>query len=425
MEIKKKKGGCFYERGQAVLIAVLFFVFISLSMVLALSAPTLSHLKTSKSLYASLEAFVVAESGMEDVVYRFKKGTDVEEGEIIVVGEGEANIFILEGGGVGVAEEIRIRSQGVMLENVIRAVETRLVLGEGMAFNYGVHAGDEGLKIVNPNAEVIGNVFSNGPISGEDGPKKRIQGSAISAGPAGLIHNIDVYVDAKAHTLNRSHIERDAFYMQITNTTVSGDMYPDTEPPDKGELPISEEVIERWKDSAEEGGVISGDYVLSAGEELLGPVKIEGDLKISGQAKLKVTGTIWVAGNINMENQAEISLEDGAYGFTSGVVVADGVIELWDGATARGTSHERSYLLLLSTYDGDAIILRDAVDLDVVYTSEGIVVLQDGVDLKSITGYGVRLEDNAVVTYEGGLADAFFSTGPGGGYSIFAWEEVE
>ncbi len=413
------------EKGQAVLIAVLFFVFISMSMILALLAPTLSHLKSSRSLHSSLEAFAVAESGMEDVVYRFKKGTEVEEEETTAVGAGEVRIFVLEGGGIGIAEEINIRTQGVMPGNIIRNLETRLILGDGMAFNYGVHAGDGGLNIVNPNAKVIGNVFSNGPISGGSGPKKQIEGSAISAGPEGLINNINVHVDAKSDIIEGSHVEGNAFYREIINTTVSGDMHPNTEPTEKGDLPISEEEIERWKNFAEESMVVSGDYVLTAGEESLGPAKIEGDLILSGHAKLKVTGTVWVTGNVEMSNQAELSLDDGTFGFTSGVIIGDGVIDLRDGATARGTSHGRSYLLLLSTFDGDAIIIGDDADIDVVYTSRGFVVLRDGVDLKSITGYGVRLQDNAVVTYEGGLADAFFSTGPGGGYSIFTWKEVE
>ncbi len=411
------------ERGQAVLIAVLFFVFISLSMVLAISAPALSHLKTSKSLYASLEAFVVAESGMEDAVYRFKKGIIVESGGEINVSKGIVTTVHSAGGGI--EEEIEIISEGVVAGSVIRRVATYLLLGDGMAFNYGVHAGEGGLTIVNPNAKVIGNVFSNGPISGESGPKKQIEGSVISAGLTGVIRNINIHVDAHSYRLENSHIERDAYYTNIVNTTVSGDQYPDTDPIEKGELPISEETIMTWKSFAEEGGVIEGDYVLSAGEELLGPVKIVGNLSVSGQAKLKVTGTIWVTGNINIQNQGEISLDDGTYGFKSGVIITDGVVELWDEGTAIGSSHERSYLLLLSTYDEDAIILSDAVNIDVVYTSEGFVVLRDGVDLKSITGYGVRLEDNAVVTYEGGLADAFFSTGPGGGYSIFTWKEIE
>jgi len=41
------------------------------------------------------------------------------------------------------------------------------------------------------------------------------------------------------------------------------------------------------------------------------------------------------------------------------------------------------------------------------------------------TGYKLKLDNNAVITYESGLINSQFSAGPQGGWEIASWQEVE
>jgi hypothetical protein len=50
--------------------------------------------------------------------------------------------------------------------------------------------------------------------------------------------------------------------------------------------------------------------------------------------------------------------------------------------------------------------------------------LSNNAGAKEVTAYGIDMDNNATVTYESGLADIEFSTGPSGGYSVDYWRQV-
>ena len=60
----------------------------------------------------------------------------------------------------------------------------------------------------------------------------------------------------------------------------------------------------------------------------------------------------------------------------------------------------------------------------ILYASAGAIKLNSNVHVKEVTGYMLRLESNATVTYETGLANVNFTSGPGGAFQIKSWQEI-
>ena len=230
--------------------------------------------------------------------------------------------------------------------------------------------------------------------------------------------------DAHAASIKDCEIDGDAYYQTISGSTVGGTSYPDSANPALENLPLSDSNITDWKAEAEAGGVMEENYVIDAGaEESLGPKKITGNLTVSNGAKLTVTGTIYVTGTINLFNNAEIKL-GGNYGTgESGVVLADGQINISNNSVFSGNG-ANSYVLVLTTKTGDAINVANNSNAALFYASQGTVNISNNVVLKGVTGYKIALNNNAQINYEEGLASTKFSSGSGGSWSVTGWQEV-
>ena len=81
--------------------------------------------------------------------------------------------------------------------------------------------------------------------------------------------------------------------------------------------------------------------------------------------------------------------------------------------------------MYLSTKTGDsALNVKNDANVDIVYTSAGEVVIENNTNLKEVTGYKVHIKNNSILTYESGLTNVNFFSGPSGGWSIVEWKEV-
>ncbi|MEK9166310.1 MAG: hypothetical protein AAB846_01085, partial [Patescibacteria group bacterium] len=60
----------------------------------------------------------------------------------------------------------------------------------------------------------------------------------------------------------------------------------------------------------------------------------------------------------------------------------------------------------------------------ILYASEGAIQMENQSGLKEAVGQKLRLENEATVTYETGLQNVNFSSGPSGGWEINGWEEI-
>ena len=155
----------------------------------------------------------------------------------------------------------------------------------------------------------------------------------------------------------------------------------------------------------------------------LGPKKINGNLSISNSAVLTLTGTVHVTGNITISNSAKIKLAS-SYGSLSGVIIADGTISPSNSSALQGSGKTGSYLLVLSTNTSNsAIAVGNSASGAIFYTSAGGISVSNSFSAREVTGYKLIMSNSATITYESGLANVFFSSGPTGGWKVTDWQE--
>lgn len=248
---------------------------------------------------------------------------------------------------------------------------------------------------------------------------------------------------ARANVITASSICGDAYYQTIDSSSLTflnnpssptcaspltpGTSFSGSPDPVPSNLPISQANIDQWKADAQSGGQVSGDFIVTSNVSL-GPKEISEDLVMAtNNTTLTLTGTVYVRGNIAISNGAAIRCTS-AYQSRSCLIVADGWIHLDNNGTFSGSGQPGSYLMLLSTlacsgvpgtgcghHDG-AVDAHNNVTGVIFYASQGMIHLHNGVGLTEVTAYKLQLDNTATVTYENGLADTTFSSGPGGSW---------
>jgi len=204
------------------------------------------------------------------------------------------------------------------------------------------------------------------------------------------------------------------------------------------ELPISDGVIDDWKTDARSGGTISGDYSVAQNISL-GPKEITGNLLMTSNNKiLNITGTIYVHGNIDIDNGSAIQC-DSSYNENSCAVFSDGWIHIANNGVFFGSGNPSSFIMLLSTLPCDgtnpappcdtahhngAIDIHNSAEGAIFYASDGMLHLHNTVRVQEAVAEKVELDQNAAVSYDSGLANSTFSSGPGGGWGIESWAEI-
>lgn len=267
----------------------------------------------------------------------------------------------------------------------------------------------------------------------------------------GLITFIDntlVGVDAHANTITNSSIGQDAYYQYIESTTVGGTEYPGSPDPAIKDLPMSYGQIQEWEKGAccDTGAgcqpecIYSGNYAPSDGSSL-GPLKIEGDLTFPANGTVTIEAPVWVTGKILAENNVAIRLKEGlSYGYP--IIVDTGnpddevdyvQIEMNNNVITEDGSGG-GFLLFISVNkrlnDSDPIVwLYNNVNKDlaqsIIFTLQGMIRVENNAKFKEISGYALQLANNAEIVYESGLIHSNFSSGPGGGWEIGDWKEIE
>ncbi len=421
-----------YCEGQAILTSVIFFLFISLAIIMSFAFAASISSRTVSMLFQSKKSYFLSESGIEDASYRIMKGKNYSSQEIINLDGFSVTATIAD-----ISEGLEIISTGDVSDN-IRKLKTELNSDVGTSFHYGVQV-DEGGLVIQNSALVSGNVYVNGPITAFN--SNEIKGDAVSAGPAGSITGVHATGTAYAHNIADSVIDGDAYYQNISDTTVGGASYPDSPDQPSANLPISDEIINGWEESASSELIINSPcpYIIKE-DEIIGPAKIECNLEIEGSPTITVGGPIWVAGNITIKNTAIIRI-DPSFARKSVPIIADdpsnrltgSAINLENSAVFQNSGTEGSYVLLLSQNDSaenggneKAITIRNTVSGDLLlYAGHGQIYLDNRSDLREITGYKINLSNQANIIYETGLASLLFESGPSGGFSIRSWKEMK
>ena len=160
------------QSGAAMLVSVIFFLFLCLAIITGLVAPTVREFKNSRINLNSKQSYFLAESGSEDAVYRTLTGKTIGTSETISLNNNSVTTSISTL--FGNSKQITSLSD---IFGYQRKTSISLDSGAGVAFNYGLQAGNGGVNI-DGGSTVNGNIYSNANINAISAT---INGTAVAA----------------------------------------------------------------------------------------------------------------------------------------------------------------------------------------------------------------------------------------------------
>lgn len=256
-------------------------------------------------------------------------------------------------------------------------------------------------------------------ITGDLGFKTYMSGGVNSLN---LGNNSIIDGNVHANTISGQFtISKDAYYQIIADAvTVSGTRYPASDDPAQTVFPISDANIADWKAAAETEGIINGNVTGCPSQ--LGPGKINGSVSLGNSCNIRVVAPVWITGSVSTGNSTKLNL-DPSFGASSGMMIADGTVNLANGSDILGSGTAGSYLMLLTTFDsrsggGSAVEIGNSSISGILYAPFGKVELANGASFKEITAWEINLGNDAVLNYQSGFASTFFSSGPSGSFSL-------
>ena len=418
--MKKEHQLNIHQSGQAVLTAVIFFLVISLPIVMGVSTPVTFQARAVSDFIASKQGYVLADSLNDDVLYRLNNGQTLPSTIVLGLNNATATAGVTSSGGV-----VDILTSGLVGNNITRVVRGIFRQGVGISLNYAIQAGDGGINFSNGSG-VNGSVYSEGSVVGDD--NSYISGSATVSSSTASINGS--YSGAMSIG---NGVYGDSFANAVMNTKVSGNLYCQTGSgninwtsasiycntsranPISLNFPITDNQIQAWKDNASNGSVIhptAGQYVLDGtSTATLGPAKIVGNLDIKDSAVVTLGGNLWVTGNITIEDYGKIQLAS-SFDSNSSVVLADKKVLITGGSQVVGTGVDGSYVMVVDTSNcpedvscgsQPAILTNGWTGSALLVAPNGSINLDGGTTTGAIIGKKVSLLGTSTVMYGGGL----------------------
>ena len=266
-------------------------------------------------------------------------------------------------------------------------VKTQVVIdAETISFNYAVQVGTGGVEMEN-SATINGTAYSNGNITGS--------GSSVINGEAWAVGTIS-----------------------------SPDPTITLQPPHPNSPPSTMPTVDYqfWKDAATAGGTTNcpnGVCRYDSGSPNLGPQKFIGNLDIAGGAQATMNGPIYVTGNVEIRNSASLKLNEN-FGSNSTMLIVDGTVDIHNGGTLVPTnSTPKGYIMAVTLSTADpALSVRNRGVNAILYALEGTAEVRNDATVTAIVAKKLIIRNSAILTYDQGLANAQFTTGPGGTWVI-------
>lgn len=265
-----------------------------------------------------------------------------------------------------------------------------------IAFNFGVQVGNGGLSL-NNSARVSGSVYSN--KTGTDSIKGN-QFSVITgdAWAAGTISTPDPTVGPPGCGAACKHENQPS-------------------PP-----PMPTVDYNYWKGQATNCSgcqTINCSATCTPTGDTIGKTKYAGNLSLSQDQVVRMTGPVYVTGNLNLGQGSKINL-DPSFGSTSTVLILDGTISVGQSATVNPTdANPKGYIMLVTTSIATpAVSIGQSGVYAIIYALEGGVDLGQSANATAIIAKQLNLGNSAVLTYDIGLGSTGFTSGPGGSWQI-------
>jgi hypothetical protein len=346
-----------------------------------------------------------------------------------------------------VREEYRTEARSEYID-VVRKAE--VVVGEeSVDFDFGLLSGTGGVNMAN-TVEIYGGLYSNGPVIGAN--SAIVYGDAISAGPGGLIEGITATGSVFAHTIDDINVEEDAYYsVQAGASTVWGTRYTPFPDMPTLPLPISDEVIQNWKDDIVSHGTViaatdpecaGGTYTIDS-DTTLGFVKIECNLNIrktGASTVVTMNGPVWVSGDLELTQGPDIQIDPSLGKYSTQFIVdnesnrtTSSRIVIRNSTNFLGSGDSRSFVLLLSMNEDSSLggtetainIQQSANGHVITYAAQGLVETSNGIDLIATVGHLIDLGQSSTVTYDVSITELFFPPVGFPVYQLKDWQQIE
>jgi len=451
------------HRGQTIIVVLIFVVtstllsvtfFEYLSQGIGLSGRQINYERVHN----------LAEAGINRALYELNLSPGWSGTGEILLGDGSYEVVLISSSSAQRIFEARGYIPNKANARFIRTMRITLTTGTGASFFYGIQSGRGGFRMEN-SARVNGSVYSGGNITGFNSAS--ITGDAFVSGTSTISGMDSIGGNARAYAISNTAIARNAssttilgsnvtvqgnaYADRLQNCTVSGNAYYQTSisgcsvggttysgvpaPSSLPELPlpISDEQIAQWELDAEAGGVHTSPcpYEIS-GTAALGPRKINCDLTIRNDANVTIYGTVWVAGDLTIQNKSRVQLASG-YGNNNGIIIVDNPanrltssrVTLENQATLAGSGASTSAILLISmnssaAQGGNEIAINPENNSTqaIYYVPYGKLYIQNSSTFYEATAYLIHMINNTIVEYKSGLANANFTSGPTGGWNV-------
>lgn len=233
----------------------------------------------------------------------------------------------------------------------------------------------------------------------------------------------------------------------VTNSTVSGTLScqsgsgnnkacnTSSSTPTTRLFPFSNNDIEGWKAEAIAGGTHSGNLTLNnIMSTSTGARRINGNLTITDAARMTLSGTLYVTGNLSVQGDTDLVLNS-SVGAKSVVVVVDGTVSIGNAANVNGNGTPGSYMVIVTTSGcggittcagASAMTVSGAAGAVVLLAPNGQVTFDGSASAKAVVAYKMSLTGATTLNYESGLATISFDGTSGGGSSWITdtWKEI-
>lgn len=363
-----------------------------------LSFSTAEYLNSSTT-YKKSQAVNLAEAGVD---YTIKQLTDNPNytgtgASPISLGDGEFETTV---SGSGSSRAITGTAYIPNKANYKQKKVVKLSLtttSDSISFHYAVQIGNDGITMYS-NSVINGNAYSNGNITGSG--NSEIKGDAYAVGT----------ISSPKPTVNPPYAK-----------------YPGSAP---SVMPTLD--YDYWKEQANiNNDPYTGTYQVTNScpvtKPTLGPKKIIGNFTMNSNSCLEITGPIHITGNFEMNSNTGLFLDDD-FGSSGTVIIVDGTIKMNSNSYIHTTdSTPKGYILLATTNSStSAVELNSNANEGIIYALEGTIQFNSNAHANSVVGKKFVLNSNATLDYDEGLADASFTTGPGGSWTIQkgTWQEL-
>lgn len=355
-----------------------FMMVMAIGLLLAIAALSYHNMviQTTKNFSQRLQATYLAEGGLDLGLTKFMADPNYT-GESYAMNGGQVTVNITQG---STANE-RIVTAAATVAGHQRQYRVKAVTspnGVAVAFRYGIQVGDLGITMGNSSV-INGNVYSNQQINGGNG--SRING------------------DASAVTTIASNI------------TVTGQRRPNAA---VQALPSYDPNF--WKSRAQTGTIINGNYT-PTNNTTIGPLYVTGDLTISNGVSLTIAGPIYVEGRIIFGNGPILTV-DSTLDNHGVIMISNGNIDFGNAITVNRAPNGGYLLIVSNSTASNAIRIGNGAEIvnAPLYAPYGTITLQNNAHAVALTARQIITGNGVVIDYDDGLANASFTTGPGGSW---------